>query len=111
MNTLSQKAFQLQQRINRCIDAYGECTHEDADELERLCDEMSAQDQDQFIMLCQMDNYIQALKGNDRVLYKTSFDFHLKHVPQATLESAHQAGVNKLASVKTTKALVKDFTY
>ena len=38
--TLAERAYELQEKINRCIDAYGECTHEDADELERLCDLM-----------------------------------------------------------------------
>ena len=49
--TLAQRAYELQQKINRCIDAYGECTHEDADELERLTDLMTEADQDEFINL------------------------------------------------------------
>lgn len=52
--TLAERAYKLQEKINRCIDAYGECTHEDADELERLCDLMTDKDQEEFLMLYQL---------------------------------------------------------
>jgi hypothetical protein len=53
--TLAERAYELQEKINRCIDAYGECTHEDADELERLCDLMDQEDQYEFLALYGMD--------------------------------------------------------
>lgn len=49
--TLAQRAYDLQQKINRCIEAYGECLHDDADELERLCDLMSPEDEAEFLNL------------------------------------------------------------
>lgn len=49
--TLAERAYELQQKINRCIDQYGECTHDDAVELEDLCDLMTEEDQDEFLSL------------------------------------------------------------
>lgn len=49
--TLAQRAYDLQQKINLCIDTYGECTHEDADELERLADLMTSEDETEFLEL------------------------------------------------------------
>ena len=49
--TLAQKAYDLQQKINLCIDTYGECTHEDADELERLTDMMTSEDESEVLEL------------------------------------------------------------
>lgn len=40
------------------------------------------------------------LRGTDKVLYTTTYEFHLKHVPGATEESAHCAGLEKLEGVK-----------
>lgn len=49
--TLAQRAYELQQKINERIDVYGECAHEDADELDRLCDLMTQKDEEEFISL------------------------------------------------------------
>jgi pyruvate-formate lyase-activating enzyme len=56
--TLAQKAYELQQKINLCIDTYGECTHEDADELESLCDLMTSEDESEFLSLYQTNQPI-----------------------------------------------------
>ena len=53
--TLAQKAYDLQKKINLCIDTYGECTHSDADELDRLCELMTAADEQEFIELYKLD--------------------------------------------------------
>ena len=53
--TLAQTAYELQKKINRCIEAYGECTHSDADELDRLCDLMTPADEEEFIELYKLD--------------------------------------------------------
>ena len=54
--TLAQKAYELQEKINRCIDTYGECVHDDADELNRLCDMMTNEDEDEFLSLYESSN-------------------------------------------------------
>ena len=53
--TLAEKAYELQERINRCIDTYGECPILDAEELERLCDMMDEEDQYEFLALYRQD--------------------------------------------------------
>lgn len=42
--------------------------------------------------------FIQTLSGIEKILYKTSYDFEVKHCG-ATPEQAHQAGINKIKSV------------
>jgi len=53
--TLAEKAYELQERINRCIDTYGECPIHEAEELERLCDMMDEEDQYEFLALYSED--------------------------------------------------------
>jgi hypothetical protein len=47
-----------------------------------------------------MNDFINTLTGIDKVLYRTSYDFHLKYSPNATPESAHQAGLEKLKNTQ-----------
>jgi len=53
-----------------------------------------------------MNDFINTLTGIDKVLYRTSYDFELKYSPNATPESAHQAGLEKL---KNTKEMMAQF--
>lgn len=53
--TLAQRAYELQKKINLCIDMYGECTRSDADEMDRLCDLMTDEDTAEFLKLYKMD--------------------------------------------------------
>jgi hypothetical protein len=46
-----------------------------------------------------MKDFIKSLKSIERVMYKSSYDFHIKYFNDATPESAHEAGlksINKL---------------
>ena len=43
--------------------------------------------------------FLQTLSSVNRVLYKSSYEFHMKHEDGATHESAHQAGLKKLKRV------------
>jgi hypothetical protein len=43
-----------------------------------------------------MNAFYDNLKGVERVMYKTAFNFHKQHVQGATEESAHQAGLKEL---------------
>jgi hypothetical protein len=59
-----------------------------------------------------MNNFAETLKGVDKVLYKSAYEFELKHIDGATEESAHQAGLKKLAQVKKlTEEASKPQTY
>jgi hypothetical protein len=51
-----------------------------------------------------MNNFAETLKGVDKVLYKSAYEFELKFVKGATEESAHQAGLEKLEQIKKLKA-------
>ena len=50
-----------------------------------------------------MNSYLETLKGVDKVLYKSAYEFEFKFVSGATEESAHQAGLDKLAQVNKMK--------
>lgn len=50
-----------------------------------------------------MNSYLETLKGVDKVLYKSAYEFELEFVSGATEESAHQAGLDKLARVNKMK--------
>lgn len=43
--------------------------------------------------------FLNTLSGINKVLYKTSYEFHMKYSNNATEESAHQEGLNKIKSV------------
>jgi hypothetical protein len=59
-----------------------------------------------------MENFSNTLSGIDKVLYKTSYEFHLKYSENATPESAHRAGLEKIESIKKlSKELEKPQTY
>ena len=47
-----------------------------------------------------MENFSNTLSGINKVLYKTSYEFHLKYSENATPESAHQAGLEKIANTE-----------
>lgn len=47
-----------------------------------------------------MNDFLKTLSGTDKVLYQMSYDFELKYSPNATPESAHLAGLEKLANTK-----------
>ena len=53
-----------------------------------------------------MNDFINTLTGIDKVLYRTSYEFELKYSPNATPESAHQAGLEKL---KNTREMMAQF--
>jgi hypothetical protein len=48
-------------------------------------------------------NFLETLRGVDKVLYKSAYAFELECVKGATEESAHQAGLKKLEQVKKLK--------
>jgi len=59
-----------------------------------------------------MNAFFQTLTGVNKVLYKTSYEFHMKYSTNATEESAHQAGLDKIKSVsKLSEELSKPQTY
>ena len=43
-----------------------------------------------------MESFITTLKGVEKVMYKSAYNFHTKYHEGATPESAHQAGLNEL---------------
>jgi hypothetical protein len=43
-----------------------------------------------------MNSFFETLKGVEKVMYKTAYNFHMNHHKGATPESAHQAGLNEL---------------
>jgi hypothetical protein len=56
--------------------------------------------------------FLNTLSGINKVLYKTSYEFHMKYSANATEESAHQAGLDKIKSVsKLSEELDKPQTY
>jgi hypothetical protein len=59
-----------------------------------------------------MENFANTLTGINKVLYKTSYEFHMKYSKNATPESAHQAGLDKIESInELSKELDKPQTY
>lgn len=50
-----------------------------------------------------MKNFAETLRGVDKVLYKSAYEFELRHIDGATEESAHQAGLKKLEQVNKLK--------
>lgn len=58
------------------------------------------------------NTFYNSLKGVERVMYKTAFNFHKQHVQGATEESAHQAGLNELVRLgKLRKEAAQEQTY
>jgi len=56
--------------------------------------------------------FLETLSGINKVLYKTSYEFEMKYAKNATHESAHQAGLDKIQSIKELrKELEKPQTY
>jgi hypothetical protein len=43
-----------------------------------------------------MESFVATLKGVEKVMYKSAYNFHTKYHEGATLESAHQAGLDEL---------------
>ena len=43
-----------------------------------------------------MNAFCQNLKGVEKVMYKSAFNFHTKYHEGATAESAHEAGLKEL---------------
>jgi hypothetical protein len=43
-----------------------------------------------------MESFVTTLKGVEKVMYKSAYDFHMKYEGNATTESAHQAGLDEL---------------
>jgi hypothetical protein len=59
-----------------------------------------------------MNAYYDNLKGVERVMYKSAFNFHKQHVQGATEDSAHEAGVKELERLgKIRKEASKPQTY
>ena len=59
-----------------------------------------------------MNTFFQTLTGVNKVLYKSSYEFHMKYSKNATEESAHQEGLNKIKSVaRLSEELSKPQTY
>lgn len=50
-----------------------------------------------------MNAFLETLKGVDKVLYKSAYEFEMNFVSGATEESAHQAGIKKLEQVQRLK--------
>jgi hypothetical protein len=59
-----------------------------------------------------MKDFINTLTGIDKILYRTSYDFELKYSPNATPESAHEAGLKKIRRTEDLKTqMSKPQTY
>jgi len=58
-----------------------------------------------------MENFEKTLKGINRILYKSSYEFHLQHVPGATLESAHIEGLDKIKKVEILREKLENDVY
>ena len=43
-----------------------------------------------------MNSFFETLKGVEKVMYKTAYNFHTNHHKGATEDTAHQAGLNEL---------------
>ena len=43
-----------------------------------------------------MNAFFETLKGVEKVMYKTAYNFHLNHHNGATEDTAHEAGLNEL---------------
>lgn len=50
-----------------------------------------------------MNNFAETLKGVDKVMYKSAYNFHLQHIEGATEESAHEAGLKELERLEKLK--------
>ena len=59
-----------------------------------------------------MNAFFQTLTGINKVLYKTSYEFHMKYSTDATEESAHQAVLKEIKRIgKISEELSKPQTY
>ena len=43
-----------------------------------------------------MNSFFETLKGVEKVMYKSAYNFHMEYHEGATSESAHEAGINEL---------------
>ena len=43
-----------------------------------------------------MNSFFETLKGVEKVMYKTAYNFHMEHHKGATAETAHEAGLKEL---------------
>jgi hypothetical protein len=43
-----------------------------------------------------MNSFIETLKGVEKVMYKSAYQFHMNYHKGATEQSAHEAGINEL---------------
>jgi hypothetical protein len=50
-----------------------------------------------------MQEFIQTLKGTDRVMYKAAYQFHLDNYDGATEVTAHEAGVAEIKRIAKIK--------
>jgi hypothetical protein len=50
-----------------------------------------------------MNEFIQTLKGLDRVMYKYAYQFHLDYYEGATESTAHEAGVAEIKRIAKIK--------
>lgn len=58
------------------------------------------------------NDYYNSLTGVNKVLYRTSYNFEMEHCPGATPESAHAAGLDKIARMnKMSEEARKPQTY
>jgi hypothetical protein len=53
-----------------------------------------------------MEQFANTLTGINKVLYKTSYQFHMNHSENPTHEAAHQAGLEKITN---TEKMMKTF--
>ena len=59
-----------------------------------------------------MNEFYNNLKGVEKVMYKTKFDFHMKYSTGATEDSAHTAGLKELERLgKLRKEMDQPQTY
>ena len=43
-----------------------------------------------------MNSFFETLKGVEKVMYKSAYNFHLKYHNGATEDTAHEAGLNEI---------------
>ena len=43
-----------------------------------------------------MNSFFETLKGVEKVMYKSAYNFHMKYTLNANEESAHQAGLREI---------------
>jgi hypothetical protein len=53
--TIAQRAWELQKKINRSIDCYGEAEMSDVEEMDKLCNAFTDADTKEFLMLYAKD--------------------------------------------------------